>query len=85
MVSHATGYNVMIMVRVGSIYLVKERMEVEEHSLLIFERSGGAIALRATQADTHILLLAGEPIDEVRTNSSNDLPMCLSREGKIPL
>jgi len=54
----------MLLVRRGKVHLEADGRDVSEHTLAIFEQTGGAIELSGVEAHTEVLLLAGEPIDE---------------------
>ena len=58
------AHNAMLLVRRGGLRVGSESKAVGAASLVAFDRSGGAIRVEATEPDTLVLLLAGEPIDE---------------------
>ena len=61
----------MVLVRRGGLRVGDEKREMAEAQLATFERSGDRISFAATKRDTEVLLLAGEPIEEVRPHPSN--------------
>jgi len=60
----ADGHNVMLLVRHGGLRVGKEGKQMGAAQMATFERQGELIQVTATEADTQVLLLAGEPINE---------------------
>lgn len=63
----AAGHNTLIFVRSGSVKVGSNGM-VGPQGMVRLEQTGTLIQLEATQPDTQLLLLGGEPIDEPIAN-----------------
>ena len=58
------GHNAVVFVRRGAITVGEEQKPVEQQGVALMHRGGNALRLSAAEANTEILLLGGEPIDE---------------------
>jgi redox-sensitive bicupin YhaK (pirin superfamily) len=58
------GHNAVVFVRRGAITVGEEQKPVEQQGVALMHRGGNALRLSAAEANTEILLLGGEAIDE---------------------
>lgn len=58
------GHNTIVFVRRGAITVGEEAKPVNPQGVALMHLGGDVLRLSATEADTEVLLLAGEPIDE---------------------
>lgn len=58
------GHNTIVFVRRGEITVGEKDKKVEQQGVALMHLGGDTLRLTATQKNTEVLLLAGEPIDE---------------------
>lgn len=58
----ATGHTLLVFVRKGAVKVQGEELKLAD--VAIMNKSGTILTLQATQDDTSVLILSGEPIDE---------------------
>ena len=58
------GHNTIVFVKKGEITVGEKAMKVEQQGVALMHLGGDTLRLTATQKNTEVLLLAGEPIDE---------------------
>tara|TARA_B110000977_G_scaffold19505_1_gene23477 strand:- start:18202 stop:19242 length:1041 start_codon:yes stop_codon:yes gene_type:complete len=58
------GHNTMVFVRRGGITVGTEQKPVEQQGVALMHLGGEVLRIAATEKDTELLILAGEPIDE---------------------
>lgn len=58
------GHNTIVFVRRGRIVIGEEKKQVERQGVALMRLGGDTLRLAATESDTEILVLAGEPIQE---------------------
>ena len=58
------GHNTVVFVRRGGITVGEGKKKVEQQGVALMHLGGDTLRLTATEKDTEILVLAGEPIDE---------------------
>jgi redox-sensitive bicupin YhaK (pirin superfamily) len=58
------GHNTIVFVKKGEITVGEKDKKVEQQGVALMHLGGDTLRLTATQKNTEVLLLAGEPIDE---------------------
>jgi redox-sensitive bicupin YhaK (pirin superfamily) len=58
------GHNTMVFVRRGGIKVGETQKQVEQQGVALMHIGGNVLRLSATEENTEVLVLAGEPIDE---------------------